>query len=67
MGDGFSKVVISIVAALTMVAGLKTMGLIDTISSALNNMENPGTGLRLGFSWIIALLNWPMYRLRAVK
>lgn len=67
MGDVFSKVVILIVAALTMVAVLKTMGLIDTISNALNNMENPGTGLMLGFSWIIALLNWPMCRLRALK
>lgn len=67
MGDGFSKVVISIVAALTMVVGLKTMGLIDTFSNALNNMEISGTGLRLGFSWIIALLNWPMCRLRALK
>lgn len=67
MGDGFSKVVILILAASTMVASLKTMGLIDTISNALNNMEISGTGLRLGFSWIIALLNWPMCRLRALK
>lgn len=67
MGDGFSKVVILILAASTMVASLKTMGLIDTISNALNNMEISGTGLRLGFSWIIALLNWPMCQLRALK
>lgn len=58
MGDGFSKVVILIVAASTMVAGLKTMGLIDTISNALNNMENAGTGLMLGFSGITALITF---------
>ena len=58
MGDGFSKVVILILAASNMVAGLKTMGLIDTISNALNNMEISGTGLRLGFSWIIAFITF---------
>ena len=67
MGDGFSKVVILIVAAFTMVVVLKTVGLIDTFSNALNNMEISGTGLMLVFSRIIALLNWPMCRLRALK
>lgn len=34
------------------------MGLIDTISNALNNMEISGSGLRLGFSWIIPIITF---------
>lgn len=40
MGDGFSKVVVLIVAASTMVAGLKAMGLIDAISGLVTGVEN---------------------------
>lgn len=54
MGDGFSKVVMLIVAAFTMVVELK----IDTISYALNNMEISGTGLMLGFSWNIPIITF---------
>ena len=34
------------------------MGLIDTISYALNNMEISGTGLMLGFSWNIPIITF---------
>ena len=49
MGDGFSKVVVLIVAASTMVAGLKAMGLIDAISGLVTGVENAGAGLMLVF------------------
>lgn len=58
MGDGFCKVVVLIVAASTMVAGLKAMGLIDMISGSLNGMENAGTGLMLAFSGITAVITF---------
>lgn len=41
MGDGFSKVVVLIVAAATMVAGLRTLGLIDAISRSVSDFETP--------------------------
>ncbi len=40
MGEGFSKVVVLIVAASTTVAGLSSMGLIDMISNSLQGVEN---------------------------
>ena len=58
MGDGFSKVVVLIVAALTMVAGLKAMGLIDAISGLVTGVENAGAGLMLVFSGITALITF---------
>lgn len=58
MGDGFSKVVVLIVAASTMVAGLKAMGLIDAISGLLTGVENAGAGLMLVFSGITALITF---------
>lgn len=58
MGDGFSKVVVLIVAASTMVAGLKAMGLIDAISGLVTGVENAGAGLMLVFSGITALITF---------
>lgn len=58
MGDGFSKVVILIVAASSMVAGLKAMGLIDMISDSLNGIENAGAGLMTAFAGITALITF---------
>lgn len=58
MGDGFSKVVILIVAASSMVAGLKAMGLIDMISGSLNGFENAGAGLMTAFAGITALITF---------
>ena len=42
MGEGFSKVVVLIVAASTMVKGLSSMGMIDMISSSLSDVQNAG-------------------------
>lgn len=58
MGDGFSKVVVLIVAASTMVAGLNAMGLISMISGAVTGVENAGAGLMLAFSGITALITF---------
>ena len=58
MGDGFSKVVVLIVAASTMVAGLSAMGLISMISSSVSGVENAGAGLMLAFSGITALITF---------
>lgn len=58
MGDGFSKVVVLIVAASTMVAGLSSMGLIDMISSSLQGVESADTGLMFAFSGITGLITF---------
>ena len=58
MGDGFSKVVVLIVAASTMVAGLQAMGLISAISGLVSGVENAGTGLMMVFSGITALITF---------
>lgn len=58
MGEGFSKVVVLIVAASTMVAGLSAMGVIDMISASLSNVENAGAGLMFAFSGITALITF---------
>ena len=56
MGDGFSKVVVLIVAASSMVFGLRVMGLIDAISNSISNFENAKVGLILAFSGITGLI-----------
>ena len=56
MGDGFSKVVVLIVAASSMVFGLRVMGLIDAISNSISNFENAKVGLMLAFSGITGLI-----------
>ena len=56
MGDGFSKVVVLIVAASTMVAGLKAMGLISAISNSVADVENAKAGLMFIFSAITGLI-----------
>ena len=58
MGDGFSKVVVLIVAASTMVAGLSSMGLIDMISNSLQGVQSADTGLMFAFSGITALITF---------
>ncbi|MBM6704406.1 C4-dicarboxylate transporter DcuC [Sutterella massiliensis] len=58
MGDGFSKVVVLIVAASTMVAGLSSMGLIDMISNSLQGVESADTGLMFAFSGITGLITF---------
>ena len=58
MGEGFSKVVVLIVAASTMVKGLSSMGMIDMISSSLSDVQNAGTGLMFAFSGITALITF---------
>ena len=44
MGEGFSQVVVLIVAASTMVAGLRAMGMIDMISNSISGVENASAG-----------------------
>lgn len=58
MGDGFTKVVVLMVGASTMVAGLSAMGLIDAISRSISGFENAGAGLMFGFSGITALITF---------
>lgn len=58
MGDGFSKVVVLIVAASSMVAGLRVMGLIDAISGSISDFENAKVGLMLAFSGITGLITF---------
>lgn len=58
MGDGFTKVVVLIVAASTLVAGLKAMGLIDAISHSVTGVENAKAGLMLAFSAITGLITF---------
>ena len=58
MGDGFSKGVVLIVAASTMVAGLSSMGLIDMISNSLQGVESADTGLMFAFSGITGLITF---------
>lgn len=58
MGNGFSQVVVLIVAASTMVAGLSAMGLISMISSSIQGLENADTGLMFAFSGITALITF---------
>ena len=58
MGDGFSKVVVLIVAASSMVFGLRVMGLIDAISNSISNFENAKVGLMLAFSGITGLITF---------
>ena len=58
MGEGFSQVVVLIVAASTMVAGLRAMGMIDMISNSISGVENASAGLMFAFSGITALITF---------
>lgn len=58
MGDGFSQVVVLIVAAATLVAGLKSIGLIDMIASSVKDVDNAGVGLMFIFSGLTALVTF---------
>ncbi|MBO1916137.1 hypothetical protein J4727_08820 [Providencia rettgeri] len=56
MGEGFSQVVVLIVAAGTFVAGLNAIGIIDMISGVVKNVNNAGVGLMFIFSGLTALI-----------
>lgn len=58
MGEGFWVVVVLIVAASTMVAGLSSLGLIDKIAGSVEGVENAGTGLMFAFSGVTALITF---------
>ena len=58
MGEGFWVVVVLIVAASTMVAGLSSLGLIDMLAGSIEGVENAGTGLMFAFSGITALITF---------
>lgn len=58
MGDGFTQVVVLIVAASTLVAGLKSIGIIDMISDSVREVNNAGVGLMFIFSGISALITF---------
>ena len=58
MGEGYWVVVVLIVAASTMVAGLSSLGLIDMLAGSIEGVENAGTGLMFAFSGITALITF---------
>ncbi len=58
MGNGFSQVVVLIVAASTMVAGLQSLGVIQTLSDAVKEMNNAHTALMFAFSGMTALITF---------
>lgn len=58
MGTGFSQVVVLIVAAGTMVAGLKAIGIIDILADSIKHFDNAGSGLMLVFSGVTAIITF---------
>lgn len=58
MGDGFSQVVVLIVAAGTLVAGLQSIGIIDMIGSTVKAVNNAGIGLMFIFSGLTAVITF---------
>lgn len=58
MGDGFSQVVVLIVAASTLVAGLTSIGIIGMISDLVKGVDNAGVGLMFIFSGLTALITF---------
>lgn len=58
MGEGFWVVVVLIVAASTMVAGLSALGLIDKLAGSLSGVQNAGAGLMFAFSGVTALITF---------
>lgn len=58
MGEGFSQVVVLIVAAGTLVAGLNAIGIIDMISGVVKDVNNAGAGLMFIFSGLTALITF---------
>ena len=58
MGDGFSQVVVLIVAASTLVAGLTSIGIIGMISAQVKDINNAGVGLMFIFSGLTALITF---------
>lgn len=56
MGQGFSQVVVLIVAASTLVAGLTAIGAISTVASLVKEVNNAGIGLMFIFSGLTALI-----------
>lgn len=58
MGEGFSQVVVLIVAAVVMVDGLKAIGVVEMISNSVKDFDNAGTGLMLVFSGVTAIITF---------
>lgn len=58
MGSGFTQVVVLIVAASTLVAGLKAMGLISALSGYLKTVEHADASLMVVFALITALITF---------
>ncbi|EHJ5407396.1 C4-dicarboxylate transporter DcuC [Salmonella enterica subsp. enterica serovar Wedding] len=58
MGDGFSQVVVLIVAAGTLVAGLHAIGIIDMIAGTAKDVSNAGISLMFIFSALTAIITF---------
>lgn len=58
MGDGFSQVVVLIVAAGTLVAGLQSVGIIDMIAGTVKEVSNAGISLMFIFSGLTAIITF---------
>lgn len=58
MGQGFSQVVSLIIAAGIFVEGLKAIGVINMLTSSLDNVEGAGSILMLFFSTMAALIGF---------
>ncbi|MDR2870784.1 MAG: C4-dicarboxylate transporter DcuC [Deferribacteraceae bacterium] len=58
MGQGFSQVVVLIVAAGTTIMGLNAIGAIDIIANVAKDSPNAGTGLMFIFSGITAVITF---------
>lgn len=58
MGQGFSQVVVLIVAASTLVIGLTVIGAISTVADLVKGVNNAGIGLMFIFSGLTALITF---------
>src|SRR5699024_4131842 len=58
MGNGFTQVVSLVIAAGTFVEGLKAIGVIDTLTNSLNNVQGAGSILMFFFSGMAALIGF---------
>ncbi len=58
MGQGFSQVVVLIVAASTLVVGLTVIGAISTVADLVKEVNNAGIGLMFIFSGLTALITF---------
>jgi len=56
MANGFTTVVVQVVAALTFVEGLRALGIIDSISQMINNLNGGGILTTLAFCLLVLLV-----------